>query len=128
MKGYVANIEEQTVGNSNFRQVLFTGVHAQLVVMSLKVGEEIGLETHDNVDQFFRIEGGKAKVVIDDEEAEVENAWAFIVPAGSKHNVINIGDSDLKLYTIYSPPNHPDGTIHATKEDAVKAEEAKIQE
>ncbi len=123
MKGYTENIQEKTISNNNFREVLFTASHMQLVVMSLKIGEEIGLETHDSVDQFFRIESGRAKILIDDEETILETEWVAVVPAGSKHNVINIGDSDLKLYTIYAPANHPEGTIHATKEDAIKAEE-----
>jgi len=121
--GYIDDIEEQTVNNDNFRRVLFTGSHMQLVVMSLKVGEDIGEEVHDTVDQFFRIEQGEAKVVIDGEENIVKEDMVAIVPAGSKHNVINIGDGDLKLYTIYAPANHPEGTVHATREDAMKAEE-----
>lgn len=118
MKGYFANIEKETLDNNFFRKVLFTGRFSQLVVMSLKVGEEIGEEVHENVDQFFRIEKGKAKFVIEGEEKILVEDEVFIVPAGTKHNVINIGNCDLKLYTIYSPPNHPDGTIHKTKEEA----------
>jgi mannose-6-phosphate isomerase-like protein (cupin superfamily) len=120
---YTDNIEDVTKGNSNFRKVLSTGKHMQLVVMSLKVGEDIGEEVHDSVDQFFRVEEGKAKVMIDDVEYIVDEDMVIIVPAGSKHNVINIGEEDLKLYTIYSPANHPDGTIHATREEAMKYEE-----
>jgi mannose-6-phosphate isomerase-like protein (cupin superfamily) len=123
MTGYHGNIEELTLKNFNFRQVLYTGKHAQLVLMSLKPKEEIGMEVHDNVDQFFRFEKGEGKVVIDNEEYMVKDKDAVIVPAGSKHNIINISDSeDLKLYTIYSPPNHPDATVHKTKEEAEKAE------
>ncbi len=122
MTGYVGNIEEQTLQNSNFRQVLFTGQHAQLVVMSLKVGEEIGLEVHDHVDQFFRIEQGQVKVVMSGEEAVVGDGEAFIVPAGTTHNVINVGQTEVKLYTVYSPPNHPEGTVHVTKAEAELAE------
>jgi mannose-6-phosphate isomerase-like protein (cupin superfamily) len=123
MNGYNDNIETLTLTNSNFRQVLYTGKFAQLVVMDLKVGEEIGMEVHPSVDQFFRIEVGQAKFIIDNEEFEATSGFAVIVPAGANHNVINVGESDLKLYTIYSPPNHPEGTIHATKADAAKAEE-----
>ena len=124
MTGYAANIEELTLKNSYFRQVLFTGKYCQLVLMNLKPQEEIGMEVHPNVDQFFRFESGEGKVIIAGEEYSVKNGEAVIVPAGSQHNVINISQTeDLKLYTIYSPPNHPDGTIHKTKEDAMKAEE-----
>ncbi|OGM20832.1 cupin [Candidatus Woesebacteria bacterium RIFCSPHIGHO2_01_FULL_38_9b] len=119
MKGFVTNIEKATETNTNFRKVLFTGKFCQLVVMSLKPGEAIGLEVHENVDQFFRIEKGKARFIIDGEEAEVGEDFAVVVPAGSKHNVINNSQTDnLMLYTIYSPPNHPEGTIHKTKKEA----------
>jgi mannose-6-phosphate isomerase-like protein (cupin superfamily) len=119
MAGYVGNIEELTEQNQNFRQVVFTASHSQLVVMSLKPGEDIGEEVHPNVDQFFRIEEGEGKVVIDGVESTIGEGSAVVVPAGSGHNVINTSQTeDLKLYTIYSPPNHPDGTIHKTKEEA----------
>lgn len=125
MAGYVIDIEEKTLQNSNFRQVLYTGKFAQLVLMSLKPGEDIGIEVHENVDQFFRVDSGEGKIIIDGEETEVKDGFAIIVPAGSEHNLINIStDKDLKLYTLYSPPNHPDGTIHVTREEAMKAEEA----
>ncbi|OGC38441.1 cupin, partial [candidate division WWE3 bacterium RBG_13_37_7] len=114
-----------TLNNENFRKVLYTGTHAQLVVMSLKVGEEIGVEVHSNVDQFFRIEQGSAKVFIDGEESTVEKEGVIIVPAGSQHNVVNASDTEeLKLYTLYSPPNHPAGTIHTTKADAEEYEKS----
>jgi mannose-6-phosphate isomerase-like protein (cupin superfamily) len=123
MKGYVGNIEEISIANTYFRQVLYTGTHAQLVVMSLKPGEDIGMEVHPQVDQFFRFEKGQGKVIIDGEESAVVNGTAVLVPAGSNHNIINTSQTeDLKLYTVYSPPNHPDGTIHKTKEEAVAAE------
>lgn len=123
MKGFHIQIEGETQTNNNFRRVLFTGSHAQLVLMSLKPGEEIGMEVHPTVDQFFRFEKGQGKVVIDSEEFAVADGDAVIVPAGSNHNVINTSQTDdLKLYTIYSPPNHPDGTVHATKADAAAAE------
>jgi mannose-6-phosphate isomerase-like protein (cupin superfamily) len=123
MTGYVGNIEKQTLKNNYFRQVLFTGKHAQLVVMCLKPGEEIGNEVHPKVDQFFRIEQGQAKFVLKGKEKHVvHNGDAVIVPAGTFHNVINTGKRPLKLYTIYSPPNHPKGTVHKTKAEAEKSE------
>jgi len=123
MAGYKTEIEQKTLANSNFRQVLYTGKYMQLVLMSLKPGEEIGEEVHQTVDQFFRIESGEAKFVIDGEEHLAKDGDVVIVPAGSIHNVINTSTTaDLKLYTIYSPANHPDGTIHATKADAMAAE------
>jgi len=121
--GYIDNIEDRTLENSNFRKVLFTGGHMQLVVMSLKPLEDIGMEVHDSVDQFFRVEEGLAKFFIDGEEIEAGQENVVIVPAGSAHNVVNaLPDADLKLYTVYAPPNHPDGTVHATKEEAETAE------
>jgi len=122
MKGYVADIVEKSVQNTNFRQVLYTGTYMQLVVMSLQPGEEIGMEVHPNVDQFFRIEEGSGTVIIDGEEQIVVDDMVFIVPAGAQHNVINSGTVTLKLYTIYAPPNHPVGTIHVTKAEAEAAE------
>ncbi|MDP2860690.1 MAG: cupin domain-containing protein [bacterium] len=123
MTGYVSNIEEKTLNNSYFRQVLFTGAHAQLVVMSLLPGEDIGMEVHPNVDQFFRFESGEGKVIINGEESLVKDGFAVIVPAGAEHNIINVSvDRALKLYTLYSPPNHPDGTVHKTKSEAMAAE------
>lgn len=124
MKGYVDNIEKLTLENENFRKVLYTGKHSQLVLMSLKPNEDIGLEVHPNVDQFFRIEKGQGKVVIDGVEHEISDGSAVIVPSGSEHNVINTSATEsLKLYTIYSPANHKDGTIHETKEIAMANEE-----
>lgn len=122
---YFGNIEELTLQNSYFRQVLYTGPKSQLVVMSLKPGEEIGAEVHPDVDQFFRFEAGEGKVVVGEgEEHPVKDGDAIVIPAGTEHNVINTSESeDLKLYTIYTPPNHPDGTIHKTKEEADAAEE-----
>jgi len=123
MKGYTGNIENLTKVNDFFRQVIFTAPHSQLVLMSLKPKEEIGEEVHD-VDQFFRFEEGEGKVVIDGEETIVKDGWAVVVPAGAKHNVINTSETQkLKLYTIYSPAQHPDGTIHKTKQEALAAEE-----
>jgi mannose-6-phosphate isomerase-like protein (cupin superfamily) len=122
MSGFYTKIEEETENNDNFRKVLYTGKYSQLVVMSLKPGEEIGMEVHNDVDQFFRIEEGEAKFIVDGEETKVTEDEAFIVPAGSEHNVINTASKDLKLYTIYSPANHPDGTVHKTKEEAEEYE------
>jgi len=119
MKGYVDNIGKLTTENGNFRQVLYTGKHCQLVLMSLKPGEDIGEEVHKTVDQFFRFESGVGKVVIDAVEHNIAAEFAVIVPAGAKHNVINTSQTEpLKLYTIYSPPNHRDGVIHSTKDVA----------
>lgn len=121
---YYVKIEEKTLKNTDFRRVLSTGQHSQLVVMSLKPGEEIGLETHSNVDQFFRIEQGSAKFIVNGVETIVSADEAFIVHAGEEHNVINEGDSDLKLYTLYSPANHPEGTVNHTKADAEEYEKS----
>lgn len=117
MTGYVSNIEELTLKNDYFRQVLFTGPHSQLVLMCLRPGEEIGAEVHDQVDQFFRVEQGEGKVIFGEtEEYPLKDGSAIVVPAGTKHNIINVSPTvELKLYTIYSPPNHPDGTIHQAK-------------
>ncbi len=126
MTGFFGPIEQETLKNNYFRQVLFTGKHCQLVVMCLQPGEEIGNEVHANVDQFFRIEEGEAKFVLNGtEEHSVHDNDGVIVPAGAYHNVINTSKTkQLKLYTVYSPPNHPDGTIHKTKAEADAAEEA----
>lgn len=119
MTGFLLNIEERTLKNENFREVLFTGQHAQLVVMSLKVGEDIGTEVHEIVDQFIRVEAGDGKVVIDGEEKLITHGDAIVIPAGAKHNVINTSsENPMKLYTVYSPPHHKDGTVHATKQAA----------
>ena len=124
MKGYEANIEELTLANSDFRRVLYTGKYSQLVLMSLEPGEEIGSEVHADVDQFFRFEKGTGKVVIDGLDRAVADGDAAIVPAGAEHNVVNTSLLEpLKLYTIYSPPEHRDGVVRATKEDAEKDEE-----
>ena len=120
MAGYVGPIEKQTLSNNYFRQVLFTGKYAQLVVMCLQPGEEIGNEVHKTVDQFFRIEEGEATFVFEGKEKHtVKDGDAVIVPAGTYHNVLNASKTaKLKLYTIYSPPNHPDKTVHKTKAEA----------
>lgn len=124
MTGYYTPIEKETLTNENFRQVLFTGKNMQLVLMTLQPQEEIGLETHDGHDQFFRFEAGFGKVVINDDEYEVKDGDAVIVPAGAQHNVINTSETEtLKLYTIYAPPEHADGTVHLTKADALADDE-----
>lgn len=124
MTGYLDNIEKRTLENTNFRRVLYTGQHAQLVVMSLQPSEDIGMEVHEIVDQFIRVEAGQGKLLLNGEEHQVGDGDAFVVPAGAQHNVINTSsDKPLKLYTIYSPPHHKDGVIHATKADAAADKE-----
>lgn len=117
MKGYNTNIERQTTENTDFRRVLYTAKNSQLVLMSIKPGEEIGEEVHE-LDQFLRFEEGIGKAVLDGVESDVGNGSAVVVPAGVRHNFINTGDTDLKLYTVYSPPEHRDGVIHKTKQEA----------
>lgn len=119
MKGFFSNIEKDTLGNDNFRKVLYTGKHSQLVLMSLKPKEDIGMEIHQDNDQFFRIEKGEGKCLIDGNEYAVSDGSAIVVPAGAEHNIINTSETDdLKLYTIYSPAHHKDGVVRATKEEA----------
>ena len=118
MKGYCDNIERLTVKNEHFRRVLYTGHHLQLVLMTLRPGEEIGEEVHDDRDQFFRIEEGRGEVRIDGVANAVEDDFAVIVPAGAKHNVINTGTAPLRFYTLYGPPEHKDGTVHEDKAQA----------
>lgn len=123
MSGFVINIEQKTLKNENFREVLFTAPHSQLVVMTLQPGEEIGLETHDDVDQFIRVEAGTGKAILNGKEKALADGTAVVIPAGTEHNVVNSSQTEaLKLYTIYSPPEHPDGTIHKTKAEAEEYE------
>ncbi|ACG79047.1 mannose-1-phosphate guanyltransferase [Phenylobacterium zucineum HLK1] len=122
MLGFVADIEDLTADNTDYRRVLYTGRHLQLVLMCLKEGEEIGEEVHDDRDQFFRIEAGVGAVVIDGERTPVEADDAIIVPAGARHNVINTGAKPLRLYTIYGPPEHKDKLVRKTKAEADAAE------
>lgn len=117
MKGFIDDIEKLTVENDLFRKVLYTGKHLQLVLMTLQPGEEIGAEVHEGHDQFFRIEEGEGEVVIDGKATPVKDDDAIIVPAGARHNVINKGSAPLRLYTLYGPPEHRDGVVHATKAD-----------
>jgi len=121
-KGYVANIEKVSKENNNFRKVLYTSKNSQLVVMSLKPGEDIGEEVHE-LDQFIRVEAGRGKAVLDGVEHEIEGEWAVVIPEGARHNIINTGNTEMKLYTIYSPPEHKDGVIRQTKEQALAEEE-----
>jgi mannose-6-phosphate isomerase-like protein (cupin superfamily) len=123
MKGYKGNIEKETLDNENFRKVLYTGGHLQLVLMTLQPGEEIGEETHVNNDQFFRFESGKGKCTVDENIYHVSEGDVVLVPAGALHNVINTGTEAFKMYTIYGPPNHEDRIIRATKEAAEKEDE-----
>ena len=128
MLGWIGNVEQATLDNDTFRTVLFTGEHTQLTVMRLGPGEDIGREAHPHLDQFLRIEQGTGRVELGrsedavDETHDVEDDWAIIVPAGVWHNVVNTGSGELKLYSLYSPPEHPDGTVHRTKADAERAE------
>lgn len=124
MKGFKTAIENDTLGNPNFRKVVYTSTHSQLVLMSLRPGEEIGMETHQDNDQFFRVEKGRGSCLIDGNAYELRDGDAVVVPRGAQHNIINVsGEEELKLYTIYSPPHHKDGIVRATKEDAKSNEE-----
>ena len=119
MKGYITNIEKATIENTDYRRVLYTAKNSQLVLMNIQPGGEIGEEVH-HLDQFIRVEQGKCKVILDGVEHIMEDDYAVVIPAGTKHNVINIGETELKLYSIYSPPEHKDATIHKTKADAAE--------
>lgn len=122
MKGFIANIEQLTKENNNFRKVLYTASSSQLVLMSLKAGEEIGEEVH-TLDQFIRVEQGEGKAIIDGIENEIKDGAAIVIPAGAKHNVINGPAGEMKLYTIYSPPEHKDGVVHGSRADAAADKE-----
>jgi mannose-6-phosphate isomerase-like protein (cupin superfamily) len=123
VSGFSTNIETKTLENDNFREVLYTAPHSQLVVMTLQVGEEIGQETHDDRDQFIRVESGHGEAILDGERHALSDGSAVVIPAGTEHNVVNTSPSEpLRLYTIYSPPEHPDGTINRTKQDAIAYE------
>jgi len=124
MKGFWVDIDKETLANTNFRKVLYTSKHSQLVLMNLLPGEEIGMETHLGNDQFFRIEKGEGKCIVDDNEYELKDGISIVVPAGAKHNVINTSKiKDMKLYTIYSPAHHQDGIVRKTKKEAGENEE-----
>lgn len=122
MKGYIVNIEKVTEENNNFRKVLYTAKNSQLVVMSLKPSEDIGEEVHD-LDQFIRIEEGKGKAILDGVEHLIEDGSAIVIPAGTNHNIVNTSNEEMKLYTVYSPPEHKDGIVYLTKPDAEADEE-----
>jgi len=119
MKGYIVNIEKETLANNNFRKVLYTAKNSQLVLMSIAPGDDIGSEIHE-LDQFIRIEAGNAKAILDDVEHDLPADNAVVIPAGTKHNIINMGDEPLKLYSVYSPPEHKDGVVHKTKAEATE--------
>ncbi|TWI67740.1 mannose-6-phosphate isomerase-like protein (cupin superfamily) [Pseudoduganella lurida] len=123
MSGFSINIEEKTLSNDYFREVLYTTQRSQLVVMTLQAGEEIGAEKHEGHDQFIRVEAGQGKAILDGEEHQLEDGVAVVIPAGTQHNVINTGDEPLRLYTLYTPPEHPDGIIHKDKAEADAYEE-----
>jgi mannose-6-phosphate isomerase-like protein (cupin superfamily) len=123
MKGFVDDIEDKTEENTDFRRVLYTGKHLQLVLMALRPGEEIGEEVHRDRDQFFRVEKGEGEVSIDGHKSKIESDTAIVVPAGARHNVKNTGDRPLKLYTLYAPPEHRNGTVHVTPADARASKE-----
>jgi mannose-6-phosphate isomerase-like protein (cupin superfamily) len=123
MKGFIADIEDRTEANRDFRHVIYTGPHMQLVLMSLEPGEEIGEETHESTDQFFRVEEGKGEVEIDGRVTRIESDMAIVVPSGARHNVRNTGKKPLKLYTLYAPPHHEDGTIQHTRAEAERSSE-----
>lgn len=122
MQGFVGNIEELTEKNSNFRRVLYTGHQLQLVVMTLRPGEDIGEETHDDGDQFFRVEEGEGEVLIDGKRSRIKSGDAVLIPGGARHNIVNTGKKSLHVYTLYAPPEHRDRTVHATKGDAEASE------
>lgn len=121
MRGFIGDIEDRTEQNPNFRRVLYTGPHLQLVLMSLDPGEEIGDEVHENTDQFFRVEAGKGEVSIDGVKSRIDSDMAILVPAGARHNIRNTGLKALKLYTLYAPPQHADGTVQRTRAEAERS-------
>ena len=127
---YVVNIEELTLSNNNFRTASWTGSHLQMTLMTIQAGGEVGLEIHEDTDQFLRLEQGSAKVIMGDsrdnlnQEWTAEDDWAIFIPAGTWHNIINLGTEPLKMYSIYAPAHHPHGTIHTTYQDALDAEES----
>jgi mannose-6-phosphate isomerase-like protein (cupin superfamily) len=123
MRGFIDNIEEMTEHNSDFRRVLYTGKNMQLVLMSLEPGDEIGEEVHTDRDQFFRVEKGNGEAWIDGKRTRIKSSFAILIPAGARHNIKNTGDRPLRLYTLYGPPEHADGTVHVTRADALASKE-----
>lgn len=123
MKGFVQNIEELSVNNTDFRRVLYTAKHSQLVIMSLQPGEEIGMEVHDHLDQFLRVESGTGEAILDGVHHPIRDGFAVVVPAGADHNIVNTGSEPLKLYTLYAPPEHRDGVVYHTRAEAEADEE-----
>ena len=118
MKGFIGDIEARTEVNNDFRRVLYTGPHMQLVLMALQPGEEIGEEIHEDTDQFFRVEEGRGEVLIDGRATSIESDAGIVIPAGARHNIRNTGLKPMKLYTLYAPPHHEEGTVHHTKAEA----------
>jgi len=123
MKGFIGDIEDRTEHNRDFRRVLYTGPHLQLVLMSLEPGEEIGEEVHETTDQFFRVEKGRGETIIDGRVTPIKSDMALLIPAGARHNIRNTGQKPLKVYTLYAPPQHEDGTVHRTRAAAEAATE-----
>lgn len=123
MKGFIGDIQDRTAANGDFRRVAYTGSHLQLVLMTLQPGEDIGEETHADTDQFFRVEAGRGEVVLDGRTTRIDDGMAILVPAGARHNVRNTGDAPLRLYTLYGPPHHEDGTVQHTKAEAEQSKE-----
>lgn len=123
MRGFIADIEDRAEANGSFRHVVYTGPHIQLVLMALDPGEEIGEEVHEDTDQFFRVEEGRGKVIIDGVATPIQSDTGIVIPAGARHNVINTGSRPMKMYTLYAPPHHEDGTVHHTRAEADGATE-----
>jgi mannose-6-phosphate isomerase-like protein (cupin superfamily) len=124
MKAFIADIEDRTEANRDFRHVIYTGPHLQLVLMALEPGEEIGEEIHEGTDQFFRVEDGKGEIWVDGQKTPIESDTGIVIPAGARHNIRNTGRKPLRMYTLYAPPQHADGTVHRTRAEAVAAEHA----
>lgn len=118
MRGHIVDLEQETKTNNDFRRVIYTAEHSQLVLMSLQPGEEIGLETHSDNDQFIRLDAGEGRVMLDDAEYPIKEGYGIVIPAGAKHNLVNTGQGIMKLYTLYSPPHHEDGVLHSDKSHA----------
>ena len=118
MHGHIVDLEQESITNEDFRRVIYTATHSQLVLMSLKPGEDIGMETHPDNDQFIRLDAGEGKVILDGAEYPIKSGYGIVIPAGTEHNIINTGTEAMKIYTVYSPPHHQDGILRQTKEQA----------